>query len=119
MTEKTYETIKTILTEEGKKAEENGEKIYQKNIEEALEELEKVFNKEWILISSGKMPDVLKRVQITYLGYYDKKPHADGFAYVDENGVWRWNDEDDEVKVEITAWRDNILDPFESDVDDI
>ena len=42
-------------------------------------------------------------VLVTYLGYYDKKPHNDEVAYID-NGTWYFRTNSSNVKVEITHW---------------
>ena len=42
-------------------------------------------------------------VLVTYLGFYDKKPHSDGIAYI-ANGEWYWKSGEQEVAVEITHW---------------
>lgn len=72
-------------------------------------------NNDWIPVSSGLLPDEGEVVQVTYLGYYDHKPYCDEFAYVYE-GKWYWCHEDEnnncEVKVEITAWKHNC-EPYE------
>lgn len=45
-------------------------------------------------------------VQVTYLGYYDKKPHCNAFAYI-RNGVWYWTTSGEEINVDLVAWRSN------------
>ena len=42
-------------------------------------------------------------VLVTYLGFYDRKPHNDGIAYT-ANGKWYWKSDEQEVAVEITHW---------------
>ena len=42
-------------------------------------------------------------VLVTYLGYYDKKPHNDEVAYID-NGTWYFRTNSSVAKVEITHW---------------
>ena len=62
--------------------------------------------RDWIPVSSGNLPDEGKSVQVTYIGYYDKEPYCDEFAYI-ENGKWHWKDDGEIPKVKITAWRYN------------
>lgn len=59
------------------------------------------------------LPDDGVEVQVTYLGYYDKNPYCNAFAYRYE-GMWYWSFDDDAVSVEITAWKD-IGRPYEGD----
>lgn len=59
---------------------------------------------DWTPISSGLYPGDMEDVQITFIGYHDKKPHCEAFAYRNE-GVWYWSLDDMEVNVEITAWK--------------
>ena len=63
-------------------------------------------NNNWIPVSSGLYPDDGEKVQVTYLGWYDKKPYCDEFAYRLDGG-WLWSTDDSEVKVEIIAWKYN------------
>lgn len=58
----------------------------------------------WIPVSSGLFPDDMERVQVTYIGWFDKKLYCDSFAYRNE-GKWYWADPDCESKVKITAWK--------------
>ena len=45
-------------------------------------------------------------VLVTYLGFYDRKPHNDEVAYIDniDNGTWYFRTDDSKVEVEITHW---------------
>lgn len=45
-------------------------------------------------------------VQVTYLGYYNKKPYCNAFAYI-RNGVWYWSTSSEEINVDLVAWRPN------------
>lgn len=49
------------------------------------------------------LPEDITPVLVTYLGYYDKKPHDDEIAYI-ANGKWYWKSDEQEVAVEITHW---------------
>lgn len=60
----------------------------------------------WVPTSLGFFPEDNVPVQVTYLGYRDKVPRCDYFAYR-HNNVWHWVDNDQEVLVEIVAWRDS------------
>ena len=67
--------------------------------------IKKVANKgEWIPTNFGYYPQNDEKVQITYLGCIDGKPHCDEIAYRigDE---WRWGDDGERANVQITAWR--------------
>ena len=61
-------------------------------------------SKEYIWHDAKKDPpeDTIP-VLVTYLGYYDKKPHDDEIAYI-ANGKWYWKSDEQEVAVEITHW---------------
>lgn len=59
---------------------------------------------EWIPVCSGSYPDDMDPVQVTYLGFYDKAPRCDAFAYRKRN-QWYWSLNDSEVTVDITAWK--------------
>lgn len=60
---------------------------------------------DWIPISTGRYPRDGEVVQITYIGYYDKLPHCDAFAFR-INGEWFFNNgEEQDIEVEITAWK--------------
>lgn len=48
----------------------------------------------------------MEDVQVTYIGYNDHEPYCDAFAYRND-GDWYWSLTDDEVRVEITAWKYN------------
>lgn len=58
---------------------------------------------EWIPVEE-RLPKVDEKVLVTYLGYFDKKPMCDSAAYRDEFGDWLWVEDDEHVKVKITAW---------------
>lgn len=58
----------------------------------------------WIPVSSGNYPEDATDVQVTYLGYNDKKPYCDEHAYR-KDGVWYWTSSDESIAVEITAWK--------------
>lgn len=60
----------------------------------------------WIPVSSGLFPEDEKDVQVTFIGYNDHAPHCEGFAFRYE-GNWYWTLDEREVKVEITAWKEN------------
>lgn len=60
----------------------------------------------WIPVSESLYPKDKKNVQVTYLGYYDKLPRCDAFAYR-MDGEWYWSTEDSKVTVEIIAWMEN------------
>ena len=60
----------------------------------------------WIPISSGMYPEDLEIVQVTYLSYLDNEPYCDAFAFRSE-GKWHWAMDEDDVIVEITAWKYN------------
>ena len=49
------------------------------------------------------LPKDMMPVLVTYLGYYDKKPHDDEIAHI-ANGKWYWKSNEQEVAVEITHW---------------
>lgn len=70
--------------------------------------IKEVKENNWIPVSSGVFPeDENLAVQVTYLGYHDKLPYCDAFAYY-RNGNWYWLDDyNKSVAVEITAWRFN------------
>lgn len=70
-------------------------------------------NNNWMSVSSKLFPKDEESVQVTYIGYYDHKPHCDGFAYR-YNGKWYWSVNDNEVKVEITAWKYNC-EPYDGE----
>lgn len=83
----------------------------QEDIEKLIK---KVTNKgEWIPTNFGYYPQNGERVQITYLGYMDGKPHCDEIAYRigDE---WRWGDDGGKANVQITAWK-HIGEPYKED----
>lgn len=61
---------------------------------------------DWIPVTSGLFPSEKKEVQVTYLGFYDKKPYCDAFAFY-KGSKWYWCEDATEVKVEITAWKYN------------
>lgn len=65
---------------------------------------------DWIPVNSGLYPEEEENVQITYIGYNDGHPYCDAFAYYCE-GEWFWSLNDEEVMVEIVAWRQNC-DPY-------
>lgn len=69
-------------------------------------------NNNWIPVSSGLFPEDMEIVQVTYIGFYDKKPYCDNFAYI-QNGIWYWWD-DEKVMVEITAWKKNC-EPYKAE----
>lgn len=71
-----------------------------------LKKYNKHLNEDWIPVSSGVLPDDKENVQVTYLGYYDKIPYCEAFAYRDK-GSWYWSLDDSDVVVEITAWKYN------------
>lgn len=68
--------------------------------------------KEWVDVRSKKLPDNTKVVQVTYLSYPNKDPLCDALAYC-MDGLWYWNSGDNEVAVEIVAWRYIELEPYE------
>ena len=49
---------------------------------------------------------VAEMIEVTYIGYNDHEPYCDAFAYRND-GDWYWSLTDDEVRVEITAWKYN------------
>lgn len=60
----------------------------------------------WIPVSTGKFPDDMEDVQVTYIGFTDGRPYCDEFAY--RNGSqWRWSHDDGVVMVDIIAWKHN------------
>lgn len=63
-------------------------------------------NNSWTPISTGLLPDDMEDVQVTYIGYNDHEPYCGAFAYRND-GDWYWSLTDDEVRVEITAWKYN------------
>lgn len=63
----------------------------------------------WFSVSDG-LPEDMIDVQVTFLGYFDNKPYCCEFAYIN-NGVWYWSHDDEDVRVEITAWKYNC-DPY-------
>lgn len=63
-------------------------------------------NNEWIPVSSGVYPEDKEDVQVTYLGWYDKQPYCNAFAYRCANDWW-WSLDDGDVKVKIVAWKPN------------
>lgn len=63
-------------------------------------------NNSWTPISTGLLPDDMEDVQVTYIGYNDHEPYCDAFAYRND-GDWYLSLTDDEVRVEITAWKYN------------
>lgn len=65
---------------------------------------------DWTPTSSGIMPPRNLVVQVTYIGYFDKLPHCDAFAYYNGNR-WVWKDEEGDVIVPITAWR-HVTKPY-------
>lgn len=76
--------------------------------------IKKVTNKgEWIPTNFGYYPQNGERVQITYLGCMDGKPHCDEIAYRigDE---WRWGNDGAKANVQITAWK-HINEPYKED----
>ena len=60
----------------------------------------------WLSVENTLPPED-KPVLVTYLGYKDKKPYADMFAYMHDS-KWYWLDTDEyglsDVRVEITHW---------------
>lgn len=63
---------------------------------------------EWTPVNSGMYPDDMEDVQVTFIGYNDNKPHCEAFAYRNDN-KWFWSLDDEEVNVEITAWKANCV----------
>lgn len=68
------------------------------------------YGQEWIPVSSGVYPDDMEDVQVTYIGWNDKWHYCNSFAYR-HNKCWYWAHDDEEVKVEIIAWR-SMCDPY-------
>lgn len=62
---------------------------------------------EWISVKE-RLPKEGEKVQITYLGFYDQKPHCDTFAYL-KDGDWYFSDCDEQIIVEVTAWKKNCM----------
>jgi len=59
----------------------------------------------WIPVSSGLFPDDKVEVQVTYIGTNDQKPYCSAFAHRD-NGEWHWTEDESDVRVTITAWKE-------------
>lgn len=89
--------------EEGMTAEE----VY-KQITKKFEEDFNMNNNKWIPVETGVYPDDMEDVQVTFIAHDDNKPHCEAFAYRND-GRWFWSLYDEEVKVEITAWRANCI----------
>lgn len=66
---------------------------------------------DWIPVKTGKYPEELEDVQVTFIGYNDHVPHCEGFAYMNE-GKWYWTFDDHETNVKIIAWKYNCA-PYE------
>ena len=58
----------------------------------------------WVPVKQIHFPEDAKDVQVTFIGYNDRKPHCEAFAYRND-GNWYWSLDDAPVKVEITAWK--------------
>ena len=82
--------------------------------------MEQIINKEknknymndWIPCKE-RLPAEKQYVQVTYLGYYNGLPYCDRFAYMCEE-TWFWCCNDEEVIVEIVAWKPNC-EPYKGD----
>lgn len=70
-------------------------------------------NNDWIPVSSNVFPEENVDVQVTYLSYNTNEPLCNSFAYYD-NGKWYWTEDDSEVLVIITAWKENC-EPYRGD----
>jgi len=68
----------------------------------------------WIPVSSGLFPDDKVEVQVTYIGTNDQKPYCSAFAHRD-NGEWHWTEDESDVRVTITAWKENC-EPYVEEV---
>lgn len=77
--------------------------ICQEDVEKVIREI--TGEKEWIPTKFGVFPAVRKMVQVTYRSYNNGRPLCDEFAYMEEDGVWRWGHDDEVPKVKITAWK--------------
>ena len=75
----------------------------QEDVEKVIREI--TGEKEWIPTKYGVFPAVRKMVQVTYRSYNNGRPLCDEFAYMEEDGVWRWGHDDEVPKVKITAWK--------------
>lgn len=64
----------------------------------------------WIPICSGLLPEEREDVQVTYVGYHDGQPYCNAFAYRESN-KWYWSMDDDDVRVEIIAWK-RMCEPY-------
>lgn len=60
----------------------------------------------WVPIRTGRLPKDKEHVQVTYIGFNDKKPYCNEFAYR-KDGKWYWSSDDGNVLVDITAWKYN------------
>lgn len=61
-------------------------------------------NNNWRPVSSGIYPQDMEDVQVTFIAHNDGQPHCEAFAYRCE-GKWYWSLYEEEVRVEITAWK--------------
>ncbi len=75
----------------------------------------------WISVEEA-LPEEGVPVQITYLGFLDKKPYSDGVAQWSigtngRNGGWEWTFDDSGIDVEITHWQPLPKPPKRGDVE--
>lgn len=59
---------------------------------------------DWIPVSE-RLPEEEHSVQVTYLGFHDKKPYCDAAAYLCD-GEWLWSLDESRVDVEVVAWKE-------------
>ena len=59
----------------------------------------------WIPVTETKKPKAYEPVMVVYIGWNDAKPHRDCTAYWSEDeGLWRWAETNDKVKVSVTHY---------------
>ncbi|MGL6198684.1 MAG: hypothetical protein ACRC3H_07085 [Lachnospiraceae bacterium] len=64
-------------------------------------------NNKWIPVSSGEFPPDYKTVRVKYLSYISNRADCEGTACRAYRacGTWRWDLNDTECNVVITAWK--------------
>lgn len=59
----------------------------------------------WIPVTETNKPKAYEPVMVVYIGWNDALPHRDCSAYWSEHeGLWRWAETSDKVKVSITHY---------------
>ena len=67
--------------------------------------LESLMKPDWISVTEKNHPKAYEPVMVIYVGWNDALPHRDCTAYWSEDeGLWRWAETNDKVKVPITHY---------------